>query len=183
MSKVRFVYTIQKSLSQYYIGSATLNSKPLEFYGLSSTPEFSPDIVRIFKYPVSIVSFHSDSKDLKASLKAAIKDFSDKGFDITTSIQEHKDKISQSLKNKWNDDSYVRKQESLRSDPSYRDKLSNARKNMYENIGTDICVAMSNLVNSRWSDTNKRNEQAVKLKARWQDPEFRTKVLESRKKS
>jgi hypothetical protein len=182
MSKTRFVYTIQKSPLQYYIGAATLNSMPLEFYGLSSSTDFLPDTVKAFKYPIQIVSFHNDSKSLKASLKSVIEEYTNKGCDLKTSIQEHKDKISQSLKNKWNDTGYVKKQESLRSDPTYRDKLSNARKSMYENSGQDICIAMSNLVNSRWSDDSKRINQSLKLKQRWQDPEFRNKVLESRKK-
>ena len=54
---------------------------------------------------------------------------------------------------------------------------------MYENNGQDICIAMSNLVNSRWSDDSKRINQSLKLKQRWQDPDFRNKVLQNRKKS
>ena len=183
MSKTRFIYTIQKSPLQYYIGSATLNSMPTEFYGLSSSSDFLPDIVKASKYPVQIIAFFNDSKSLKASLKAIIEEYTIRGYDLKTSTQEHKDKISMSLKNKWNDTNYVKKQESLRSDPIYRDKLSTARKSMYENNGQDICIAMSNLVNSRWSDDSKRINQSLKLKQRWQDPEFRNKVLESRKKA
>jgi len=54
---------------------------------------------------------------------------------------------------------------------------------MYENSGQDICIAMSNLVNSRWSDDSKRINQSIKLKEKWQDSDFRDKVLHNRKKS
>lgn len=183
MSKIRFVYVIQKSPSRFYLGSATLNSQLKDFYGQSSTLEFLPETVKANNYTITILQYCTDAKCLKQTLKAYIDNYIQQGFDITTSIQEHKDKISKSLKNKWNDSSYVKKQEELRSDPSYRDKLSNARKTMYENNGQDICVAMSNLVNTRWSDDSKRINQSLKLKQRWQDPDFRNKVLQNRKKS
>ncbi len=183
MPKTRFVYSIQKSPNHYFIGSATLNTIPEEFYGQSSSEEFSPDVVKHNDYVVEILSYCNDATSLKQTLKTYIKEYTDKGCDIKTSIQEHKDKISQSLKNKWNDESYLKKQEEIRSESTYRQKLSDARKVMYENSGKDICVAMSNLVNTRWSDDTKRMEQSLKLRQRWQDTEFRNKVLENRKKS
>ena len=183
MPKIRFVYVIQKNPSRFYLGAATLNSQPKTFYGQSSSEEFLPEVVKNNNYSITILQYCIDAKCLKQTLKSYIESYTQQGLDIITSIQEHKDKISQSLKNKWNDSSYAKKQEELRSDPSYRDKLSNARKNMYENNGQDICVAMSNLVNNRWSDESKRMNQSLKLKQRWQDPDFRNKVLQNRKKS
>jgi hypothetical protein len=182
MSKIRFVYSIQKSPSRFYLGSATLNSLPKDFYGQSSSDEFLPEIVKSNNYIITILQYCSDAKCLKQTLKSFIDTYTKQGFDLTTSTQEHKDKISKSLKNKWNDTTYVKKQEELRSDISYREKLSLARKTMYENLGTDICVAMSNLVNSRWSDESKRINQSIKLKEKWQDSDFRDKVMQNRKK-
>ena len=183
MSKIRFVYSIQKSSSRFYLGAATLNSQPKDFYGQSLTEEFLPETVKANNYIITILQYCTDAKCLKQTLKSYIDLYTDQGLDLTTSSQEHKNKISQSLKNKWNDSSYVKKQEELRSNSSYREKLSNARKSMYENNGQDICIAMSNLVNSRWSDETKRINQSIKLKEKWQDSNFREKVLQNRKKS
>jgi len=174
--KIRFVYTIQKSNSEYYIGACTLNSLPNPFYGQSSSPEYLPDLVKSQNYKVNIIQYCSNAQELKSLLKTTIQQYSN--CQIITSIQEHKDKISKSLKEKWNDPTYVDKQNQIRSSSTYKEKLSVSRKNMFIQKGEDIAVQMSFLVrNTRWSDDSKREEQSLILKKKWEDPEFREKFI------
>lgn len=174
--KIRFVYTIQKSSCEYYIGSCTLNSQPVEFYGQSSTPDYLPEIVKSQNYKVNILHYCSNAQELKECLKKTILLYSN--FTLVTSIQEHKDKISKSLKEKWNDPTYIDKQIQIRSSSSYKEKLSTSRKNMFIQKGEDISIQMSFLVrNTRWSDNSKREEQSLILKKKWEDPEFRDKLI------
>ena len=101
---------------------------------------------------------------------------------------EHYEKLSESLKQKWKDPSYRQKVKEIRSTDDYKLKKSKANSDRWNNDGfrekmsKTMSTVATKKMKKQWQNQEYRDKMTAKNRERWKDPEYRERMREATKR-